>query len=82
MIIDRAYNKKSFIIHERLHAESYTYSFTRIKSFTESTRTRVYLSPQPHFFSRAALFFNENSHNVKRGGGLLPLLPSSSPPYR
>lgn len=52
----------------------YTYSFTRIKSFTESTRTRVYLSPVP-FFPLAVLFFNENSHNVKRAGGILS--PSS-----
>lgn len=52
----------------------YTYSFTRIKSFTNQLG-RVFISRQSHFFPLAVLFFNENSHNVKRGGGILS--PSS-----
>lgn len=54
-------------LHEKLYAES------RIRSHVSNRSSnqlwRVFISRQSHFFSPAVLFFNENSHNVKRGRG-------------
>lgn len=59
----------------RLYAESYTRIRSHVSNRSPNQLGRVFISRQSHFFPLAVLFFNENSHNVKRGGGILS--PSS-----